>query len=65
MTPLTQRERTKIPRQKMPEQDPIVRRGNFNEVALGFTEELMPWRRRTVACSVNGPTVWRGALWAS
>jgi glutamate synthase (NADPH/NADH) small chain len=24
----------------MPEQDPIVRRGNFNEVALGFTEEL-------------------------
>ncbi len=41
MTPLTQRERTKIPRQKMPEQDPVVRRGNFNEVALGFTEELM------------------------
>ena len=41
MTPLTQRERTKIPRQKMPEQDPIVRRGNFNEVALGLTEELM------------------------
>jgi len=25
----------------MPEQDPVVRRGNFNEVALGFTEELM------------------------
>lgn len=41
MTPLTQRERTKIPRQKMPEQDPVVRRSNFNEVALGFTEELM------------------------
>lgn len=40
MSPLTQRERMKIPRQKMPEQDPIVRRGNFNEVALGFTEEL-------------------------
>lgn len=40
MTSLTQRERTKIPRQKMPEQDPVVRRGNFNEVALGFTEEL-------------------------
>ncbi len=40
MTPLTQRERMKIPRQKMPEQDPVVRRGNFNEVALGFTEEL-------------------------
>lgn len=40
MTPLAQRERTKIPRQKMPEQAPVVRRGNFNEVALGFTEEL-------------------------
>jgi len=26
-------------RQKMPEQDPKVRRVNFNEVALGFTEE--------------------------
>jgi glutamate synthase (NADPH/NADH) small chain len=26
-------------RQKMPEQDPKVRRANFNEVALGFTEE--------------------------
>ncbi len=26
-------------RQKMPEQDPRVRRANFNEVALGFTEE--------------------------
>lgn len=26
-------------RQKMPEQDPAVRKSNFNEVALGFTEE--------------------------
>ncbi|PWB49378.1 MAG: glutamate synthase (NADPH), homotetrameric [Candidatus Methanoperedenaceae archaeon] len=26
-------------RQKMPEQDPKVRRANFNEVALGFTQE--------------------------
>ncbi len=40
MSPLTQRERVKIPRQRMPEQDAVVRRGNFNEVALGFTEEL-------------------------
>jgi len=37
---LTQRERLKIARQKMPEQDPVVRGGNFDEVALGFTEEL-------------------------
>jgi len=40
VSPLTQRERVKIPRQRMPEQDAVVRRGNFNEVALGFTEEL-------------------------
>jgi len=35
-----QRERLKIPRQEMPTQDPVSRRGNFNEVALGFTPEL-------------------------
>ena len=40
LTQLTQRERLKIARQKMPEQDPVVRGGNFEEVALGFTEEL-------------------------
>ena len=40
MAALTQRERLKIARQKMPEQDPVVRGGNFDEVALGFTEEL-------------------------
>ena len=40
MSGLTQRERLKIPRQPMPAQDPEVRRGNYNEVALGFTEEL-------------------------
>jgi len=37
---LTQRERLQIPRQEMPTQDSVVRRGNFDEVALGFTEEL-------------------------
>jgi glutamate synthase (NADPH/NADH) small chain len=37
---LTQRERLQISRQEMPAQDPVGRRGNFNEVALGFTEEL-------------------------
>jgi glutamate synthase (NADPH/NADH) small chain len=30
----------KIPRQVMPEQDPSIRRNNFSEVNLGFTEEL-------------------------
>ena len=40
MATLTQRERLRIPRQEMPSQDPQVRIGNFNEVALGFTLEL-------------------------
>jgi glutamate synthase (NADPH/NADH) small chain len=30
----------KIPRQEMPQQDPVERGANFDEVALGFTEEL-------------------------
>ncbi|NPV08156.1 MAG: NADPH-dependent glutamate synthase [Anaerolineae bacterium] len=29
-----------LPRQEMPEQDPIVRRHNFEEVALGYTAEM-------------------------
>ena len=33
--------REKIPRQEMPRQAPEVRRRNFNEVALGYTSELM------------------------
>ncbi len=33
--------REKIPRQEMPRQAPEVRRRNFNEVALGYTPELM------------------------
>jgi glutamate synthase (NADPH/NADH) small chain len=34
--PLSMKERVKIPRQKMPEQDPAVRRTNFQEVNLGL-----------------------------
>ncbi|HDP24326.1 MAG TPA: hypothetical protein ENN34_02675, partial [Deltaproteobacteria bacterium] len=34
------KERLKIPRQPMPEQDPAVRRRNFDEVPLGFTPEM-------------------------
>ncbi|MCX7823641.1 MAG: NADPH-dependent glutamate synthase [Syntrophobacterales bacterium] len=37
---LTNKERMKIPRQPMPTQDPVLRLKNFNEVALGYTEEL-------------------------
>ena len=31
-------DRFEIPMQEMPSQDPVVRRGNVNEVALGYTE---------------------------
>ncbi len=37
---ISNKERMKIHRQIMPEQDPLVRRNNFSEVNLGFTEEL-------------------------
>ncbi|MCX8011150.1 MAG: dihydropyrimidine dehydrogenase, partial [Ignavibacteria bacterium] len=37
---LSKKDRMKIPRQKMPEQEPMERIHNFNEVNLGFTEEL-------------------------
>ena len=40
MTSLTQRQRLNLPRQAMPEQDPLIRAVNFDEVALGFTEDL-------------------------
>lgn len=40
MPELTKKERMKIPRQPMPEQDGKERSGNFKEVNLGFTEEL-------------------------
>jgi glutamate synthase (NADPH/NADH) small chain len=37
---LEKKERMAIPRQPMPAQEPLARIRNFNEVALGFTEEL-------------------------
>ncbi len=37
---LANKERMKIPRQPMPEQNSVERRNNFNEVNIGFTEEL-------------------------
>jgi len=40
MSELSKKDRMKIPRQPMPEQDPALRRSNFEEVNLGFTEEL-------------------------
>ncbi|MDD3276994.1 MAG: NADPH-dependent glutamate synthase [Kiritimatiellales bacterium] len=37
--PLTPKRRLAIPAQEMPAQDPAVRRGNMQEVALGYSEE--------------------------
>ena len=40
MQTLSNKEKMKIPRQAMPEQDSLERSKNFKEVNLGFTEEL-------------------------
>jgi len=45
------KERKKIPRQKMPEQDPKRRKYNFEEVPYGFTEELAVMEaKRCIKC---------------
>lgn len=46
--PLPPRERMKLPRQKMPEQEPEERRQNFAEVNLGLDEALA--RREALRC---------------
>ncbi len=38
MAELSQKERMKIKRHEMPNQDQVVRRGNYDEVALGYSE---------------------------
>ncbi|MEI8351528.1 MAG: dihydropyrimidine dehydrogenase, partial [bacterium] len=38
-TPMTPKERLAISAQVMPAQDPVVRRHNMQEVALGYTPE--------------------------
>lgn len=40
MQEISKKDRMKIQRQQMPEQEPNVRNANFQEVNLGFTEEL-------------------------
>ncbi len=53
MSELTQRERLQIPRQDMPTQDPMARGENFDEVALGFTQEMaMLEADRCLQCAV-------------
>jgi glutamate synthase (NADPH/NADH) small chain len=50
--PLKTQERTKIPRQKMPEQEPAERRRNFKEVNLGLDFELVKGEAmRCLSCS--------------
>jgi len=45
----------KVPRQKMPEQDPKVRVRNFNEVPTGYTEEIaMTEAKRCIQCKKPG-----------
>ncbi|TAN40312.1 MAG: NADPH-dependent glutamate synthase [Nitrospirae bacterium] len=39
MTDMTTQQRMKIKRHEMPNQDQVVRRGNYTEVALGYSEE--------------------------
>jgi glutamate synthase (NADPH/NADH) small chain len=51
LPPAEYKERSKIKRQKMPEQDPAKRRHNFFEVNLGFTaEQAMAEARRCLLC---------------
>ena len=40
MPEISKKDRMKIPRQDMPEQDAVLRAQNFKEVNLGYTEEL-------------------------
>ena len=52
MPELTPRERSQIPRQDMPTQDPVARRGNFDEVALGYTDlQCMREAQRCLQCA--------------
>ncbi len=57
MAELKPKDRMKIPRQEMPLQDPVERRTNFDEVALGLTLELaMMEAERCLQCK-NSPCI--------
>ena len=54
---LSKKERLQIPRQSMTEQEPEVRRKNFNEVPLGYTEkEAVTEALRCLQCK-NSPCI--------
>jgi len=47
------KERMAIPRQKMPEQDPLKRKHNYDEVPYGFTKELaIKEAQRCLRCKI-------------
>lgn len=51
MTELNQKDRIRIKRHEMPTQDALIRKGNFNEVALGYSEEIaMKEAERCLQC---------------
>ena len=53
--PLPNKERVKLPRQRMPEQDAQVRAGNFLEVNVGFTpEQAQQESLRCIECNKPG-----------
>lgn len=54
---LPPKERTKIPRHKIPEQDPLVRRTNFKEVNLGYTIEMAQAEAQRCLMCANPPCI--------
>ncbi len=53
--PLSNKERIKLPRQRMPEQEPLVRAHNFVEVNVGFdAEQAKQESLRCIACPKPG-----------
>lgn len=52
MSPLSNKERMQIPRHEMPAQEPEVRAGNFEEVALGYAwEDALSEAERCLQCA--------------
>ncbi len=53
----TPKERLKIPAQDMPQQDPVERRGNMDEVALGYTQEQAVMEAERCLQCKNAPCI--------
>ena len=58
------KKKEKIPRQKMPEQEPKVRAKNFDEVPLGYSQETAQLEAsRCLQC--KKPPVWKDVRFRS